>query len=44
MQNDVLEKQPLHDNDLSEAQKVIKEKLKQELDKFPKLPEKSFVR
>ena len=44
MENDILEKEPLENDNLTEYQKAIKEILARELDKFPKLPEKSFVR
>ena len=44
MENDVLETQPLNDEDLDEDQKVIKAKLASELATFPSLPESSYVR
>ena len=44
MENDILEKEPLENDNLTEDQKAIKEILARELNKFPKLPEKSFVR
>ena len=42
--NDILEKSPLSDKELSEDQKIIKAKLADELARFPSLPETSFVR
>ena len=44
MENDILEKSPLSDKELSEDQKIIKAKLADELARFPSLPETSFVR
>ena len=44
MENDILEKSPLCDKELSEDQKIIKAKLADELARFPSLPETSFVR
>ena len=44
MKNDILETQPLNDEDLNESQKIAKEKLASELVSFPSLPENSFVR
>lgn len=44
MKNDILETQPLNDEDLNESQKIAKAKLASELVSFPSLPENSFVR
>jgi len=44
MKNDILETQPLNDEDLNESEKIAKAKLASELVSFPSLPENSFVR
>jgi arylsulfatase A len=40
MERDVLETSPLNDEDLSESEQIIKDKLVSELEFFPELPEK----
>jgi arylsulfatase A len=40
MERDVLETSPLNDEDLSESEQIIKDKLVSELEFFPQLPEK----
>ncbi len=44
MEKDILEKQPLDENELSADQKIIKVKLAAELSSFPSLPKTSYVR
>ena len=42
MKNDILETQPIREEELNEDQMLIKKKLAVELDDFPELPKRDF--